>query len=108
MPKFPVVSSTGRILWYAPEDEIKRLISLGQARKDDRLIRLTLAGSAHLCRTRVARSKHFISVAGGMSQCYQTRDCFGRINGYKTIYPEDRGYFIASQLQAKGVVSYET
>lgn len=76
-------------------DKIRQMILRGTGYVDrDGRVRLIGIGQDHPCRTRTGRGG--IMGAIGRGQIYVTLDERGRVDGLRTIYPEDKHIFLAA------------
>lgn len=95
-----------KIVRHVHHEHVSVLIREGLARPLEsglRGVRLTVAGIAHPCRTRISAGGPLAAL--GMSQVYTTRDGRGTVDGFKRIFPEDRHIFHAATLDCMAAAS---
>jgi hypothetical protein len=90
--QYRVINSEGLKVFNASEDEIKRMVRNGQVIRlpGGRAYKLTGKMEPHECRTRISGGG--VLAAMGMSQRYTTTER-GKVDGFKTIFPEDAAAF---------------
>lgn len=90
--QYRVINSEGLKVFNATEEEIKRMVRDGQVIRlpGGRAYKLTGKMEPHQCRTRISGGG--ILAAVGMSQRYTTTER-GKVDGFKTIFPEDAAAF---------------
>jgi hypothetical protein len=100
LSKIPVLNRAGDILYRVHSGGIERMISLGQATYtfDRRAVQLVEIQSQDEPAGRTHTSRGGLLAAIGRSQQYTTANGRGQVNGFKTIYPEDRDVFRAALL----------
>jgi hypothetical protein len=109
MPIPVLAPSIDRILWFASKEEASRLLRRGQATQESthRALRLRAEVDADVpMRTRTGRVRPDAAdddparmlAAIGQSQVYTTRNERRRVDGFKSIYPEDLHIFHAATL----------
>ena len=100
MSKTPVLNRGGDMLFRAHGAEVARMLLLGQATytSDKRCLQLLDIGpdKEHAGRTHTSRGGLLAAI--GRSQQYTTANARGQVDGFKTIYPEDRAVFVSAVL----------
>lgn len=85
-----------RIVRRMHHERVSLMVREGLASPCPHGVRLTMEPISHPCRTHVSAGG--VRAALGMSQVYTTRGDCGRVDGFKTIYAEDRAIFHAATL----------
>ena len=101
MAKIPVLNRVGEIVYRVHSGEVARMLLLGQAAftSDRRCLQLSAIGPAHEHAGRTHTSRGGLLAAIGRSQQYTTSNGRGLVNGFKTIYAEDRDVFRSAVLE---------
>jgi len=100
--KIPVLNRDGAMIYRVHAGAVDRMLLLNQATltRDGRalqLVEITPATASDIAgRTHTSRGGLLAVI--GRSQQYTTANGRGQVDGFKTIYPEDRGIFIAAVL----------
>jgi len=98
--KTPVLNRGGDMLYRVHAGAMQRMLLLKQATltDDGRCLQLTEITSADGLAGRTHTSRGGLLAAIGRSQQYTTANGRGLVDGFKTIYPEDRDVFRAAVL----------
>jgi len=98
--KIPVYNSGGDMVYRVHTAEMERMLLLKQARLSEggRTLHLTDITGAPLIFGRTHTSRGGLLAAIGRSQQYTTANERGQVNGFKTIYPEDRAVFVSAVI----------
>lgn len=98
--KIPVYNSGGDMVYRVHTAEMERMLLLKQARLSEggRTLHLTDITGAPLIFGRTHTSRGGLLAAIGRSQQYTTANGRGQVDGFKTIYPEDRAVFVSAVI----------
>jgi hypothetical protein len=100
--KIPVVNRAGDLVLRVHSGEMERMLLRKQARLSDdgrMLLLLDITGAApDTLAGRTHTSRGGLLAAVGRSQQYTTANGRGQVDGFKTIYPEDRDIFRSAIL----------
>jgi hypothetical protein len=102
--RIPVFNRDGDMVYRVHAAEMERMLKLKQAKLDTNgsgrvlhLTDVTGAGASPIF-GRTHTSRGGLLAAVGRSQQYTTANERGEVNGFKTIYPEDRDIFRSAIL----------
>ena len=98
--KIPVLNLAGDMIYRAHGGEVARMLTLRQAvyTTDRRCLQLVAIGASNEPAGRTHTSRGGLMAAIGRSQQYTTSNGRGQVDGFKTIYAEDRNVFRAAIL----------
>jgi hypothetical protein len=101
--KFPVFNRTGDMVYRVHAGAMARMLVLKQATLSDdgrclQLLDVTGAAAGAELAGRTHTSRGGLLAVIGRSQQYTTSNGRGEVNGFKTIYPEDRSIFSSAVL----------
>jgi hypothetical protein len=105
MTKIPVLNRGGDLVLRVHAGEMTRMLLLKQATLSDdgRCLQLADVTGADELAGRTHTSRGGILAAIGRSQQYTTSNARGQVDGFKTIYAEDRDIFRAASLDCLAV-----
>jgi len=100
MMKIPVLNRGGDLVLRVHAGEMARMLLLKQATLSDdgRCLQLADVTGADGLAGRTHTSRGGLLAAIGRSQQYTTANGRGQVDGFKTIYPEDRDVFRSAIL----------
>jgi hypothetical protein len=98
--KIPVLNRGGDMIYRVHAGAVERMLLLNQATltRDGRALQLVEITPASELAGRTHTSRGGLLAAIGRSQQYTTANGRGQVDGFKTIYPEDRDIFRGAVL----------
>ena len=101
MAKVPVMNAVDQVLCWKSESEIQRMVRAGQAvRRRKAVYLLQISATPNIPTRTLISTGRSPGAAMGLSQVYTTGRR-GHVDGFKTIYPEDRHFFDCTGLPCK-------